>query len=118
MKRSPLTRKTPLRSAGQPARNTTVRAVSDRRRKRDAGYNAAREAIRTRCADRCEAMATVRCTGRYEQAHHRAGRGGSDPHRPDNLLAVCAPCHAWIHAHPADAFKHGWSRPRNRRNDD
>ena len=113
MKRSPISRRTPLaRGTSKLERSTPVRAVSDRRRRRDASYDDAREAIRDRCRDQCEAIATIRCTGRYEQAHHRAGRVGPDPHRPDNLLAVCGPCHAYVHAHPAEARERGWSVAR------
>lgn len=43
------------------------------------------------------------CTGYCEQVHHKAGRGGPDPHRLDNLVGCCEPCHMWIHAHPAEA---------------
>lgn len=113
MKRSSIRRGKPLdRGTSKLDRSTAIRAVSDRRRRRDATYDDARDAIRGRCADRCEAIATVGCTGQYEQAHHRRGRVGPDPHRADNLLAVCGPCHAHIHAHPSEARERGWSVTR------
>ena len=56
----------------------------------------------------CEAVTGV-CTGRSHEVHHRLmkSQGG---HRTDyrNLLAVCWPCHRWIHAHPAESYDKGW----------
>jgi 5-methylcytosine-specific restriction protein A len=36
-------------------------------------------------------------------------RGGSITD-PDNLAALCRPCHTWITTHPADATAQGWLR--------
>jgi hypothetical protein len=33
-------------------------------------------------------------------------QGGKD--NPENLLAVCRPCHDFIHAHPATSYLRGW----------
>jgi hypothetical protein len=51
----------------------------------------------------CEGMVVPQCSGRCEQVHHLAGRGGPDPHRLANLIGLCAACHAWAHANPAAA---------------
>lgn len=93
-------------------RRTPLRAVSSRRRDRDAVYGERREEARARAGGRCEAGATLACAGECEQTHHRAGRVGPDPHAVENLLCVCAACHAWIHAHPAEARSRGWSTTR------
>lgn len=114
MKRTPLTRRTPLartttglvRTPLAP-RTTRVNPMSDRRRRRDAGYQNAREECHRRAAGACMAVAADGCTGRAEQCHHIGGRGGDDPHRQGNLLATCAPCHRWIHANPHDAYTAG-----------
>ena len=95
-------RSTPLRQ------RTRIRPVSPRRAKRDAVYQARRRAAFDRCGGICEA-GSFDCTGRVEQIHHRAGRVGADPHRLDNLLAVCVACHRLCHAEPALAFEQGWS---------
>ena len=60
----------------------------------------------------CEA-ATDACTGRAAHIHHIAGRGGPRPHRLENLLHVCRPCHDYIHAHPDESYLNGWMRKRN-----
>ena len=55
----------------------------------------------------CEAKIYPDCDGRAVHTHHRLLRsqGGSDD--PENLLDVCAPCHQWIHDHPAEAYLRG-----------
>ena len=88
-----------------------MKAVSDRRRKRDANYKAARAAVYQRAEGACEVLGPD-CTGACEQVHHRAGRGGSDPHRLDNLVGACDPCHRTIHAYPEWARARGWMQSR------
>lgn len=43
--------------------------------------------------------------------HHRQLRRFGD-HSPANLLLLCGSgttgCHGWVHAHPAEAYRHGW----------
>lgn len=97
-------------------RRTPIKPVSDRRRKRDAGYRDACRKVWARAEGRCEAITGMRCTGRHEHTHHIAGRVGPDPHAIAGLLAVCLPCHDYIHAHPAVSYEHGWMRKRNRGN--
>lgn len=109
MKRSPLRRTSGLNRGGK-----RINPVSDKRRKRDAPYKAAREAVFNRAQGRCEALTALDCSGACEQVHHLAGRGGSDPHRLSNLLGICAACHTWIGAHPAKAMELGLLRSRHR----
>jgi hypothetical protein len=93
-----------------------VRAVSAARRKRDAGYQAARLQVMDRSEGICETVIAGRlvipgCNGQTQQVHHIAGRTGPDPHHLDNLLGVCRPCHEWITEHPKAATKMGLQRP-------
>jgi hypothetical protein len=44
--------------------------------------------------------------------HHVAGRRGSDPHHPDNLLGLCRTHHDFVHANPAQAYRDGTMRKR------
>lgn len=67
-----------------------------------------RRAVAARAGGRCEAGASPDCTGRHEHTHHRRGRQCRGAHAPGMLLAVCRPCHDWIHAHPAAAREAGW----------
>lgn len=88
-----------------------MKPVSDRRRQRDADYDDARKAAFERASGWCEAM-VLGCTGRAEQTHHVAGRGGDDPHRLDNLKVLCAHCHQWTHLNPRQARRLGLMRSR------
>lgn len=46
------------------------------------------------------------CDVKATEVHHKAGRLGARLTDPGNLLSVCGPCHARIHANPA------WARER------
>ena len=100
-----------------------MRAVSDRRRKRDAIYPQRRREVYARGNGMCEY-----CGLRPIMAvHHIAGRGGSDPHRiaddwrdeGNNLVGLCASvgriqgCHERAHANPEWAFEVGLMRSRH-----
>lgn len=90
-----------------------LRAVSSRRISRDAAYPSSRRAIYDRADGMCEAMCNDRCQRYGHQVHHLAGRSGPDPHRLDNLLLCCRPCHDHIHANPALSYDRGWMVRRN-----
>jgi 5-methylcytosine-specific restriction endonuclease McrA len=84
--------------------------MSSKRRRRDAVYPQRRIEVFERAGGMCERCLIAPC----EQVHHRAGRGGHDPHALSNLIGLCAACHRWAHAHPADAVIEGVSRSRHR----
>ena len=67
-----------------------------------------RQIVSDRSRGICEAMCAHECARTAEHVHHRLMRsqGGSD--EPDNLLHVCHVCHAYIHAHPTEAYERGW----------
>lgn len=92
-RRTPLTRRTPLR-----AKQTTP-----------AGLAEAREAVRHRSGGWCEVRTPACPPGAHVgvHAHHIRLRRHGD-HTPGNLLWVCAPAHDWIHGHPAAARDRGW----------
>lgn len=94
-------------------RRSPINPVSARRRKRDSVYPAARRAVWERADGWCEASTGAACAGVGQQVHHLAGRGGPDPHRLDNLLLVCAPCHYWIEHNRAEAYELGLLVRRN-----
>lgn len=113
VKRTPLQRKTPLRASASLSTRTPVKAVSDKRRRRDQAYEGARQAALSRAGGRCEIIALPSCIQRGEQVHHVAGRGGRDPHRLSNLLVTCHVCHTFVHENPALSYEKGWMARRN-----
>jgi hypothetical protein len=72
-----------------------------------------------RAESKCQAQCTPTC-GRWAQhAHHIEGRVGTNPETgvelrfdPDNGLALCHDCHAWIHDHSTESYEQGWMRKR------
>ena len=108
-----LPRRTGLRRSGR------LRPRSAKRARQEATYRATVRELLTRrpwCAAGwqldADGVAGI-CTGRATQAHHRAGRDGDRLTDPDDLVPVCADCHRWIHAHPADAYRLGLLVRRN-----
>lgn len=88
-----------MKRGGPLKRRTPLRARPSGRARRDVPL-----------ADWCEARTDV-CVGRASHRHHvlpRSG-GGNDatPH-----LDVCAPCHTFIHEHPALSYERGWLQRR------
>lgn len=106
MKRTRLTRRTPLRPTywvrGKGRRKNGARR-SPTAENGTATWHKTRVWVQDRANGRCEARVDAVCTVRGVHAHHvrLRSQGGSDG--PENLLWVCQPCHTWIHDHPADA---------------
>lgn len=48
------------------------------------------------------------CNGRAAHKHHRQTRSQLGGDEKANLLHLCAQCHGWIHAHPAESYENGW----------
>ena len=86
-----------------------MRAVSDRRRRRDAVYPARRREVWERANGICEFCHMAAIT----DVHHIAGRGGPDPHRLDNLIGLDAECHRRAHAEPEWARSVGLMKSRH-----
>jgi len=85
-----------------------MRAVSDRRRKRDAVYPQRRREVFERGDGMCEFCRAAGMT----DVHHIGGRGGPDPHRLENLIGLCAGCHRRAHSEPQWAHSVGLMRSR------
>jgi 5-methylcytosine-specific restriction endonuclease McrA len=63
-----------------------------------------REQVRARDWDRC-----VRCgSSRDLHVHHRILRSQGGPDSYANLITLCAQCHGWVHAHPAQSYSRGY----------
>lgn len=107
MKRSPLTRKAPLRrTAGvNPKRSTPRRREAPRWDSED--WAQGNLILMARAGSACE-----RCGhgDRGIERHHRKRRRDGGESFP-NLTALCPACHRWCHEHPALARKYGWIVP-------
>ena len=90
-----------------------MRQVSPKRRARDKPLPAARQAVWDRSDGWCEALISEDCSGTMTDVHHKAGRGGPDPHRLDNLLGVCRACHMWIESNRERSYGIGHLIRRN-----
>ena len=66
------------------------------------------EAVIERSGGKCEAMGTFFCDGPAQQLHHRRMRSQGGKHTVQNLLALCASCHSWVHRHPKESYRLGW----------
>lgn len=100
LRRSPLKRKTPLRSFTR---------LKPRQKKRT--WPSPKEMGRTKC----EVNWDNGCTGKATESHHVVlrSRGGSDDET--NLITACSYCHHQVHLHPREAtelgfMRHSWER--------
>jgi hypothetical protein len=69
----------------------------------------ARTIALVRSAGICEAL-TPACKRYGTEFHHVLPRSRGGQHEPGNGLYVCAPCHRFIHDHPAISRQAGWLR--------
>lgn len=86
--------------------------IRRRKRKGNVEYLAMRGVVAEAAGWRCEAR-TRACNGQVEQVHHRKGRDGQRLTEIQYLLAVCHPCHEYIHANPSESYERGWMVRRN-----
>jgi hypothetical protein len=109
MKRSPMPRRlSPLRG-GAPLRRTPLKPRSARV---DRSYRTIRRQL---VADLLAKFPVcVRChRSASTDAHEPLLRSrGGDPYDPAECIAVCRPCHSWIHDNPKQATVDGWMRGR------
>ncbi len=88
VKRTPLERRTPLRSKRPKGIPQDVRL-----------------ALAERCLAQCE---LPDCTNLAQHPHHRLRRAQGGHDTLGNLLAVCFDCHRQIHDNPAWAYDQGY----------
>lgn len=92
-----LKRSKPLRRRSGIARKTRLRAVSTRRKGLKAIYLIKRAGFLI-AHPICQVSGT--CRQPSHDVHHVCGRLGTNYLDETTWLAVCRPCHDWIHAHP------------------
>jgi 5-methylcytosine-specific restriction endonuclease McrA len=106
MKRTPLSRRTPLRAIGK------------RSRLRDKEWKVNRALAMERAGGVCEYDSAVhhprhdfgswRCSARAVHVHHRLPTSAGGKHDLANLRALCVEHHDFIHIHPTVSYENGW----------
>lgn len=82
-----------------------------RKQAEDAEYRVNREKRLVRARGQCEfATDDIRCGRAATQTHHRMRRSHHVDHGVENLRALCATHHAWLHANVEWAKANGWIR--------
>lgn len=116
MKKTPLTRRTPLKRSAwirrKPAadapklKRTPLKQVSDKKAAWNRKYHAAKA---VRMAEQVKEMGSTLCERcrllRPVDGHHPGGQNGA---RIMRFLLICRPCHTWIHDNGAFARADGW----------
>lgn len=72
-----------------------------------------RRIVRQRSNGGCEVRVPGVCLGRAGNFQHRKNRSQGGRWTPSNGLDVCGSgttgCHGYIHAHPKESYRKGWS---------
>ena len=127
MKRTALTRRTPLNPGSKGLRRTELarvspakRSVARQRKQRDTGPSTeTKHMLWERAHGRCERCGRTLADGFPFSRHHRRprGMGGSTVEWINditNLLLLCGSattpdgCHAWVESHRAESYDAGW----------
>lgn len=108
MKRTPITRTTPLKRPRGPQRAEGLAPVSRQQRRRIGRYTAARARVIERDGGICQ-----RCGAPGTETHHKAGRIGDRMWDESLLVTLCSGCHRWATENPAEAYASGWLIRRN-----
>lgn len=95
-------------------RRRPLKARSESRQEYEDELDAITPAVMDRASHVCEAQLDLVCTLWPEETpHHRKRRSQGGPNTMENLLAVCRPCHTYIHSHVAWSYGHGLLIRRN-----
>ena len=139
MKRTPLSRRTPLRptSTLQPgksrlARTGSLRPVSSKRAREKRTYDECRREVYDRQDGECAVSLLYlsaynagdpientlhqiarMCSVGMTDVHHMKGRVGDLYTDLDNMIGLCRPCHDYVEAHPEWAREVGLSASRH-----
>jgi 5-methylcytosine-specific restriction endonuclease McrA len=89
-------------------KRSNMKAVSDRRRKRDAVYPERRRQVWERGGGVCEFCHAAE----MQSVHHVEGRRVPDPHALHRIIGLCEPCHRKAHGEPEWARSVGLMRSR------
>lgn len=89
--------------------------VKPQRSKYDPREKSARAKVRSRSGGVCEVQKDGVCLGHATNFQHRAAAGQGGGYSASNGLDVCGSgttgCHGYIHAHPTESIREGWTVP-------
>lgn len=74
-------------------------------------YDRVRRDVAARNSERCE-VGSPDCDIRGTECHHIIMRSQGGRDEIGNCLWTCAPCHRYVHEHPAESYERGWLRHR------
>lgn len=109
MKRTPLKRRTPLKSGsgfknnGSSLKRTRLNPISKKRREQNKDYSKVRKAYMT-AHPKCELCNKANAS----DIHHKAGRWKERLTDATNFMALCRECHEHIHKNPGWAYGNGY----------
>jgi hypothetical protein len=107
VKRTPLTRKTPMKRTAIKRSKVSAQQVANRRSNRLDFTEDVKRAAAIKAGHRCHAQLHG-CRQSIQHHHHRRLRSHGGPGTVENCLALCGPCHNVIHANPEWAYNHGF----------
>lgn len=116
-RRTELKRVSVLKRSDKGLRRTRLKPVSSKARAHYQRMNELRPTVFAAALWRCQVRA-FGCYGAAQHAHHVLPRGKGGPDTFENLLAVCATCHLFIHDNPRWAAERGYLAAGYGRGDD
>jgi len=102
MKRSSLQRTTGLRAKKRITYRPAPPSVDEKQ---------GRRFVWRRAGEWCEIRVAGVCAGAATDWQHRRNRSQQGTWAASNGLALCRPCHRYVHENPAEAMASGWTVP-------
>lgn len=84
-------------------RKTRLKPISDKRKAEHKTYMALRAVFLAKSHE-CQVCQKAKA----KDVHHKKGRHSGNYLNTETWLAVCRPCHRWIHDNPAKAREQGF----------
>lgn len=107
MKRTEIVRKVPMRRGTTQLKRTRLKPRSDKTARLYRTLRVPLVKLLLKTIPICQRCSQAPSTDVHEPLLR--SRGG-DPLDPAQCVALCRPCHSWIHANPAEATAGGWMR--------
>lgn len=86
----------------KPLKRTPLKPLSNKRKDQLGIYKQMRRRYLQK-TPKCE-----RCGQSATEIHHKAGRTNNLLNDSKHFMAICRPCHRWVHDNPEDARNNDW----------